>query len=73
MTGRKYTYGQYRQKVKNLDRSLRKKLKLQKGDVVAILLPNVPEFPLACLGILRGGLTVTTINPIYTPGKFTLT
>lgn len=53
----------------NLGAALRKRLKLNKGDVVTVLLPNVPEFSVAALGILQGGLICTTVNPIYTPGK----
>ncbi|XP_017768035.1 PREDICTED: probable 4-coumarate--CoA ligase 3 [Nicrophorus vespilloides] len=66
VTGRKYTFDELRVKSYNLNRALRKKLKLQKDDVVAVLLPNVPEFPIAVMGILLAGLRVTTMNPIYT-------
>ncbi|KAF2889027.1 hypothetical protein ILUMI_17146 [Ignelater luminosus] len=66
-TGKKFTYEELRTKSKNLNRALRKKLKLQKGDVVAVLLPNVPEYPICILGPLQASLTVTTINPLYTP------
>lgn len=68
MTGRKYTYEDLRRKVINFSRAIRKKLKLQKGDVIGLLLPNSPEFPLVALGALRAGLIVTTLNPMYTPG-----
>jgi long-chain acyl-CoA synthetase len=37
-----------------------------KGDVVAIYLPNCPQFVIAYYGILRLGATVTTISPLYT-------
>lgn len=37
---------------------------------MTVLLPNVPEFPIAALGIIKGGLLCTTVNPIYTPGKY---
>ncbi|KAF2894355.1 hypothetical protein ILUMI_11819 [Ignelater luminosus] len=66
LTGRKYTYEELRIKSRNLNKSLRKKLKLQKRDVVAILLPNIPEYPICMLGSIEAGLTVTTINPAYT-------
>lgn len=68
-TGKKFTYEELRTKSRNLNRALRKKLKLGKGDVVAVLLPNVPEYPICILGPLQGSLTVTTINPLYTPGE----
>ncbi|CAH1173699.1 unnamed protein product [Phaedon cochleariae] len=67
VTGRNYTYSQLRTKSKNFGSSLRKKLKLQKNDVIAMLLPNVPEFPIVALGAIRAGLICTTINPLYTP------
>jgi hypothetical protein len=69
ITGRKYTYGDLLRKSKNLGKALRKKLNLQEGDVIALLLPNVPEFPIAVLGALEAGLVVTTLNPVYTSGK----
>ncbi len=42
-------------------------LKLVKGDRVAIMLPNVLQYPVALFGILRAGLTVVNTNPLYTP------
>lgn len=69
LTGRKYTYEELRRKSTNLNKALRKKLNLQKRDVVAILLPNIPEYPICLLGSIEAGLTVTTINPAYTSGK----
>jgi len=42
-------------------------LGVRKGDMVAILLPNCPQFPIAYYGILRLGATVTTVSPLYTP------
>jgi long-chain acyl-CoA synthetase len=45
---------------------LRNHLGLKKGDRVAIMLPNVLQYPVALLGILRAGLTVVNTNPMYT-------
>ncbi|MGQ0801828.1 MAG: AMP-binding protein [Pseudomarimonas sp.] len=42
-------------------------LKLKKGDRVAIMLPNVLQYPVAIFGVLRAGLTVVNVNPMYTP------
>ncbi|MDQ5896338.1 MAG: long-chain acyl-CoA synthetase [Pseudomonadota bacterium] len=39
---------------------------LTKGDRVAIMLPNLPQYPIAVAGILRAGLVVVNINPLYT-------
>jgi long-chain acyl-CoA synthetase len=41
-------------------------LKLNKGDRVAIMLPNVLQYPVALFGVLRAGLTVVNTNPLYT-------
>jgi long-chain acyl-CoA synthetase len=42
-------------------------LGLQKGDRVAIMMPNVPQYPVAVAGILRAGFVVVNVNPLYTP------
>ena len=41
-------------------------LKLARGDRVAIMLPNVLQYPVAIFGVLRAGLTVVNTNPMYT-------
>ncbi|APO66205.1 long-chain-fatty-acid--CoA ligase [Rhizobium gallicum] len=40
---------------------------LQKGDRVAVMMPNVLQNPIAVYGILRAGLVVVNVNPLYTP------
>ena len=40
---------------------------LMRGDRVAIMMPNVPQYPVAVAAILRAGLVVVNINPLYTP------
>ena len=42
-------------------------LGVRKGDMVAVLLPNCPQFPIAYYAILRLGATATTVSPLYTP------
>ncbi|WP_310567585.1 long-chain-fatty-acid--CoA ligase [Hydrogenophaga sp.] len=42
-------------------------LGLVKGDRVAIMMPNTPQYPVAVAGILRAGLVVVNVNPLYTP------
>jgi len=42
-------------------------LGLSKGDRVAIMMPNVPQYPVAVAGILRAGFVVVNVNPLYTP------
>ncbi len=46
---------------------LRERLARKDGDRVAIMMPNVLAYPVAYLGILRAGLTVVGVNPLYTP------
>jgi long-chain acyl-CoA synthetase len=41
-------------------------LGLIKGDRVAIMMPNVPQYPIAVAAILRAGLVVVNVNPLYT-------
>ncbi|WP_019139582.1 long-chain fatty acid--CoA ligase [Noviherbaspirillum massiliense] len=40
---------------------------LQKGARVAIMMPNVLQYPVAIAGVLRAGYTVVNVNPLYTP------
>jgi long-chain acyl-CoA synthetase len=40
---------------------------LQKGDRVALMMPNVLQYPVALFGVLRAGLVVVNVNPLYTP------
>jgi len=42
-------------------------LGLVKGDRVAVMMPNVPQYPVAVAAILRAGLVVVNVNPLYTP------
>ncbi len=42
-------------------------LGLARGDRVAIMMPNVPQYPIAVAAILRAGYVVVNVNPLYTP------
>ena len=42
-------------------------LGLTKGDRVAIMMPNVPQYPVTVAAILRAGFVVVNVNPLYTP------
>jgi long-chain acyl-CoA synthetase len=39
----------------------------KKGDRVGVMLPNVLQYPVVVMGILRAGMTVVNVNPLYTP------
>ncbi|MGN6462444.1 MAG: long-chain-fatty-acid--CoA ligase [Pseudolabrys sp.] len=40
---------------------------LKQGDRVAVMMPNVLQYPVATLAILRAGMTVVNVNPLYQP------
>ena len=42
-------------------------LGLVKGDRVAIMMPNVPQYPVTVAAVLRAGFVVVNVNPLYTP------
>jgi long-chain acyl-CoA synthetase len=46
---------------------LQGRLGVRKGDRIAVMLPNIPAFPLAMLGIVRAGAIQVNVNPLYTP------
>lgn len=41
-------------------------LGLKKGDPVAVMMPNLLQYPVALFGILRAGMVVVNVNPLYT-------
>lgn len=41
--------------------------KLQRGDRVALMMPNLLQYPVALFGVLRAGMVVVNVNPLYTP------
>ena len=64
--GKTITFGQ----VDDLSRAFAAYLQaqgLEKGDRVAIMLPNVPQYPVAVAAVLRAGYVVVNVNPLYTP------
>jgi len=65
ITGRSFTYNQLEDKSKRFGSALLRK-GLKKRDVIGILSPNTPEYPLVFLGAAGIGVTVTTLNPNYT-------
>ena len=40
---------------------------LKKGARVALMMPNILQYPVCLFGILRAGCTVVNVNPLYTP------
>jgi len=64
--GKTLTYGQADALVNQFAGYLLGELKLKKGDRVAVMMPNCLQHPIATFGILRAGLTVVNVNPLYT-------
>ena len=64
--GRRTTYAQWSQQSRALAAYLQS-LGLNKGDRVAVMMPNVPQYPATVAAILRAGLVVVNVNPLYTP------
>lgn len=64
--GKSYTYQEIDALSTQLASFFQNTLRLPKGERVAIMLPNVLQYPIAILGILRAGLVVVNVNPMYT-------
>lgn len=69
MTGRSYTYGMLRMLVNRCAQALLGHCCLKPREVVGLMLPNIPEYVIVCYGAIEAGLTVTAVNPLYTPGN----
>ena len=65
--GRTLTYADTDRLSRNFGAYLQRKLGTKKGDCIAVMLPNLPAFPLAMLGIVRAGAVQVNVNPLYTP------
>ncbi len=68
--GKEYNYSEIEQLSRHFAAFLQNKLRLNKGDRFAIMMPNVLQYPIAMLGILRAGCTVVNVNPLYTAEEF---
>lgn len=64
--GTSLTYGQIDQLSQAFAAYLQHDLGLVKGDRVAIMSPNILQYPVCLFGILRAGLVVVNVNPLYT-------
>ncbi|HWU75833.1 MAG TPA: AMP-binding protein [Rhodanobacter sp.] len=64
--GRKLSYGQIDDMSRQFAGYLTGVLKLGKGDRIAIMMPNVLQYPIVLFGALRAGLIVVNTNPLYT-------
>jgi long-chain acyl-CoA synthetase len=64
--GRTLSYADTDHLSRNFAAFLQRTLGVRKGDRVAVMLPNLPAFALAMLGIVRAGAVQVNVNPLYT-------
>jgi len=64
--GAEITYGQLDTLSRDFAAYLQTVLKLPKGERIAIMMPNVLQYPVCMIGALRGGYTIVNCNPLYT-------
>lgn len=61
------TYRELDQKARDFASYLQHELGLQKGDKLALMMPNLLQYPVCLFGAFRAGLAVVNVNPLYTP------
>ena len=64
--GTTLTYAQLNALSRDVAAYLQSELGLGKGDAIAIMMPNLLQYPVTLFGILRTGATVINVNPLYT-------
>jgi len=65
--GQPLSYRQLEQQSRAFAAYLQSGLGLKKGDRVALMMPNLLQYPVALFGVLRAGMVVVNVNPLYTP------
>ncbi|EKD70787.1 MAG: hypothetical protein ACD_46C00397G0004 [uncultured bacterium] len=63
------TYQQIDKYTRDVAAYFQQKLHLKKGDRIAIMLPNILQYPIVMFGALRAGLIIVNVNPLYTPDE----
>ncbi|MBQ0437538.1 long-chain-fatty-acid--CoA ligase FadD [Providencia rettgeri] len=61
------TYRKLEERSRAFAAYLQNGLGLKKGDRVALMMPNLLQYPIVLFGILRAGMVVVNVNPLYTP------
>ena len=64
--GKTYNYEEVEILSRRFASYLQNDLNLKKGDRVALMMPNVLQYPIVLFGILRAGLVAVNVNPLYT-------
>lgn len=67
--GATITYAELDRHSRDFAAYLQNGLGLRKGDRVALMMPNLLQYPVALFGVLRAGLVVVNVNPQYTPAE----
>ncbi len=65
--GQPMTYRQLEKQSRAFAAWLQQGLGLKQGDRVALMMPNLLQYPVALFGVLRAGMVVVNVNPLYTP------
>lgn len=65
--GRTITYSELDQQSRYFGAFLQNNAGLEKGDRVALMMPNLLQYPIALFGVLRTGMVAVNVNPLYTP------
>ncbi len=64
--GKSFTYAEIDNLSQKFASYLQNDLKLEKGSRVALMMPNILQYPIALFGILRAGMIAVNVNPLYT-------
>lgn len=65
--GQVLTYRKLEERSRAFAAYLQNELRLEKGERIALMMPNLLQYPIALFGALRAGLVVVNVNPLYTP------
>lgn len=64
--GKTFTYHEIDYLSKKFGSYLQNQFGLKKGDRVALMMPNILQYPIALMGVLRTGMIAVNVNPLYT-------
>jgi len=70
--GKVLSFATLEEKTRGFASFLQTELGLRKGDRIAVMLPNILQYPIAMFGAMRAGLIVVNVNPLYTPRELEL-
>lgn len=65
--GHSLSFAELKEKSDAFAAYLQCELKAKKGDRIALMMPNLLQYPITILGALKAGLVVVNVNPLYTP------